>query len=479
MGKIWTLAWRELYVRFTDRNLMLIVIATPLAISSIVGLAFGGLSEGRAPVREIPLAVVNHDRGTAEVRYGDLYLSILLPGTESDGDPLRETPACELLPVEGQTGEDGESVGLYELTEAIDFDEKLATELIDRGEIDSPPGRPGSPDFLDAAAKAAVDRGVYTAALLIPEGFSERLTAFAMPGEEAERTVLTLYANGGRPIAAGILLSIVRGITDQILTGQVTIAATFSEMAARGGPAMLGRAVASLDFERTFACAFTPSQEGVALRIERLEAPEGGASTASRLLVNVGSAQAMFFALFTAQFGVLSMHEDRRQWTLQRLIMSPTPRSSIMAGKLIGVFATVLVQLLLLMLALTLVGSLLGGAVTFIWGSNIARIALVLLAVSLAVSGFGMLLAGIVKDAEQAQVFTTVINMAMAVLGGAFGFTLPRSVSQFSLLYWGRDAFDRLAVGQGEIGLHAVVLALQGVVMFLVGLWLFNRRFEV
>jgi hypothetical protein len=40
-------------------------------------------------------------------------------------------------------------------------------------------------------------------------------------------------------------------------------------------------------------------------------------------------------------------------------------------------------------------------------------------------------------------------------------------------------AFERLASGQGEIGASVLVLAGQGVVMFLIGLALFNRRFEV
>ena len=50
MNKLWTIAWKELYTRFTDRNLILIMIATPLALSTIMGLAFGGLGSGNAPV---------------------------------------------------------------------------------------------------------------------------------------------------------------------------------------------------------------------------------------------------------------------------------------------------------------------------------------------------------------------------------------------------------------------------------------------
>jgi hypothetical protein len=104
---------------------------------------------------------------------------------------------------------------------------------------------------------------------------------------------------------------------------------------------------------------------------------------------------------------------------------------------------------------------------------------LLLLAVALAVSGLGMLLAGVLKGIEQANVVGSVLNIALGVLGGAFGFQLPRSVAQFSLIYWGRDAFDLLASGRGDISLNILVLFVEGAVMFAIGLLLFNRKFEV
>jgi ABC-2 type transport system permease protein len=187
----------------------------------------------------------------------------------------------------------------------------------------------------------------------------------------------------------------------------------------------------------------------------------------------------MFFALFTAQFGVFSMYDERRQGTLQRLLTTPTPRSYILSGKLIGVFVAVVFQLLVLMIALSLVGSIIEGQLTLIWGSNLPAIGLVVLASALAVSGLGMLLAGVASTPEQGQLFGSVLNMFMAVLGGAFGFTLPRQIAAFSMIYWGRDAFDQLAAGGSQIGMNVLVLAAQGLAMYLIGLVLFNRRFRI
>jgi hypothetical protein len=131
------------------------------------------------------------------------------------------------------------------------------------------------------------------------------------------------------------------------------------------------------------------------------------------------------------------------------------------------------------MIALTAVGSLLEGRLVLIWGNQFLVIVLVLLSTALAVSGLGMLLAGVARSPEQGQIFGSVINMALAVLGGAFGFSLPREISMFSILYWGRDAFDHLAAGQGDVGLNVFILGILGLLMFLIGIFLFNRRFEM
>lgn len=62
MDKIFTVTWKELYSSFTDRPRLLYMLATPLAISLILGLAFGGGS-GDLTIQDIPVAIVNLDVG--------------------------------------------------------------------------------------------------------------------------------------------------------------------------------------------------------------------------------------------------------------------------------------------------------------------------------------------------------------------------------------------------------------------------------
>jgi hypothetical protein len=67
----------------------------------------------------------------------------------------------------------------------------------------------------------------------------------------------------------------------------------------------------------------------------------------------------------------------------------------------------------------------------------------------------------------------------MALLGGAFGFAVPEVLARLSILYWGTNAFQKLAANQTDIGLNLVVLVAFGGILFAIGFWLFNRRLEV
>ena len=475
MKKLWTIAAKEVRTRFTDRNLLLIMIAAPLAISTIIGLAFGGLSDTSSPIRDIPVAVVNHDSASV---YGTSF-GAMLAGLLTEGQlPAGTGPSAADCPQASAASGGSSAEGALTLGELIDgttFDETAAQRLVDDGTIAPPSAAAGSPDYLDAAARAAIDKGVYTAVVIIPADFSTALTSLADPRQSPATTSVTVYGNAGQSLSAGIVRSVVDTITSQMLGGNIAIGATMTELATRQPAALAG--ASNLDLSKLFACAFVPGNDLIQLVNEPVQASQ--TSTAGALLVTFGSAQALFFALFTGQFGILSMYEERENGTLQRILVSPTPRWAILGGKLVGVLASVLFQLLALVLALTLVGSVIEGHLTFIWGTDLVKLGLVLLAVSVAVSGLGMLLAGVLKGIEQANIVGSVLNIALGVLGGAFGFQLPRSIAQVSLIYWARDAFDVLAAGRGDVSLNILVLFAEGAVMFAIGLVLFNRRFEV
>ncbi|RMF79048.1 MAG: ABC transporter permease [Chloroflexi bacterium] len=446
MRKLWTLVWKDLYITYTDRNLILIMIATPLVLATIISLAFSNLGGGDVPVSDIPVAVVNLDEGSGfGPPYGDIIVSALVPPDDDDTATDADAPTCDLIV---GSDDDGNDVTLFDLTDA---------ELLDSAD----------------AARAGVDAGDYVAAIIISADFSRRVEYIPVTHPEIEATAIEVYANSGNPLSASIIRSIAEGFANQIATGNITVAATLEQLEERVGLVQLGLNSATFDFGSAFACAFAPGFNPIDIDQQTIE---GQSSSSINALVFFGSAQAMFFMLFTAQGTAGSMIEEQRQWTLQRLHVSPTPRIVILVGKLLATLVIVVVQFAVLAIALMLVGSLLSGEFVAIWGTNIPGIVAVVLVAGLSVSGVGAIIASAIQTPEQAQVVGSVVNLAIAGLGGSFGFQVPESLQRFSLIFWGTDAFEKLSQGGGDIGLNLLILAVQGGVMFVIGLYIFKRR---
>jgi len=86
LKKIWALVWKDLYITYTDRSLILIMVATPLLLSTIISLAFGNLSGSDVPISDIPVAVVNLDSGGESGNYGAIIVNALVPSTDAASD---------------------------------------------------------------------------------------------------------------------------------------------------------------------------------------------------------------------------------------------------------------------------------------------------------------------------------------------------------------------------------------------------------
>ena len=529
MRKILAIAWKELYTFFRDRNLILLMFATPLVLSTIIGLAFGGLGDSEVPdFADIALAVVNLDEGV------ELQEAINLPDLIADLDALPFDPN----PVAFSFSETGLEPGsLLQNGTTLNFGDQLAGILLSQPAastgtlggagldvteigcslLDDSVGA-GAADFaaegtlddlLDATAvpdadqaRAAVDNGEYTAAVIIPPGFSRRMIPrFAFDDDGRLRTLpvdeagsVEVYANNGRPISARIVHSIVEGVVNQFVRINVALSATLETSANtlldsfdRGdfdlSAVDISAPVAALQDLDTaviepLGCLIVPGASNITIAQQPLDALQE-APPFARMIVPIGASQAVFFALFTGVFGIHSIYEERRQWTLQRLIVSPTPRIYLLAGKLLGNLVTVFLQILILLAALTLIASAVIGEPTLIWGGNIAVILVVTLALALCVSGLGVFVVGLARTPEQVVLFGPMINISLAVLGGAFAIALPDQVAKLSLIYWGVDAYTKLANSQADVAVNLLVLFGQGVVLFTLGAWLFKRRINL
>ena len=445
MNRIIAMVWKDLYITYTDRNLLLIMIVAPLALATIISLAFSNFfnASGDVPVSDIPVAVVNLDQGveTGDTIFnnGDVFVDTLVPPADADEQTLEEN-------------------ALYQLTNAVEM---------------------STPE----EARAGVDAGDYSAAIIIPADFSEKIT-YSQDHPTVEPSAVEVYANPATPVSANIIRSIVEGISSQLEAGNVAIAATLTALIerAQSDPAFgvqFGLASASGQFQPDFAGGFNNEVSAVQIEQQTVE----GQRVSFNPLVTFGAGQAVFFMLFTAMGGANSLLEERRDWTLQRVIASPTPRYMVLLGKFIGTFANCLVQVTILFVALTIIGSLVSGRIQFIWGTNVLAILGTLVSVALAAAGLGALVASLVKTPEQGNVIGGIVSMLMGLFGGVF-FSVQavpalEPISRLTIVYWGVDAFSKLSANRADIGLNLLVLLAIGVVFFTAGWFIFSRRLNV
>mgnify|MGYP005844270713 CR=1 FL=1 len=445
MRKILNIAWKDLYTTYTDRNLMLIMIVSPLALATIISLAFSQFFGGGSdiPVRDIPLAIVNLDTGVeangTTINNGQIFIDVLVPPADADEATLNDN-------------------ALYRLTNAVTLD---------------------TPE----AARAGVDDGTYSAAIIIPADFSRGLT-FTQQNPELAGSSIEIYASSAAPVSSTITRSIVESIANQIVTGNITVASTINALIQRAqtDPAFgiqFGLSSAAGGFNPDFSPAFS----GGSLPIEIEQQSVTGEAVTLNPLVAFGASLTVFFMLFTASGSAVSLLEERRDGTLQRLIVSPTPRMAILFGKMAGTFVNCLFQVVVLMIALTVIASVIAGQFQIIWGTNLPLIALSVIAIAVGGTGLGALIAALVKTPEQGNIIGGVVSMAMGVFGGAFFNTsaIPAlaPLSRLTVVYWGSDAMQKLSLGMTDIGTNVLVLFGLGAVMFAVGVVIFSRRLNV
>ena len=121
---------------------------------------------------------------------------------------------------------------------------------------------------------------------------------------------------------------------------------------------------------------------------------------------------AVFFLLFTAQVGLLSLLEERQNGTLARILSTPTRPSSVLAAKSLVSVVLGLVSLAVLIVA----GKFILGAE---WGNPVGVLMLVVAAV-LAAVGISAFTTGLAKSPESAGNVQGIVGTVLGLLGGVF-----------------------------------------------------------
>lgn len=238
-----------------------------------------------------------------------------------------------------------------------------------------------------ASLDLAVEEDGVDAGFFIPDGFSQAI----IEGTDAR---ITVVANPGAAVVAGIATSIARQFSLEVASASAA-GATAGVMAGLGPEEMMQLGLIASQAPPPTQLASIKSQ------VRQLD----GATYYS-------AGAAIFFTMFVVGAGLLSLLEERKRYTLARLLSSPLSPGRILAAKFILSFAVGVGSVTLFMVSSRI-----------LLGANWVNLPVTALLVAAAVgasTGIVSLVAGWARTAEQAQNFQSVAAVTMGILGGAF-----------------------------------------------------------
>lgn len=340
------------------------------------------------------IQLISKDRGSLAVLFllplliSSLYGNINLQVNSGD-DPTILLDVCLVNQDEGIFGE--------EIAQALEDIKELNVETF----------------AIVADAEQQVAKGEATAAIVIPADFTQKIDAY-IP------TAIQVIVDPAQPESA----SIVTGIMNQVVT-EVTIwgevqygirtlldeSGLLADASAQEQRAIeaqsLGAIMTQLNEMRRTPAIVVASEDLEGAKIA------GGITIYFALLFPGITVMFVFFIVGMAGASLLS---ERETGTLRRLLAAPIPRGAIIAGKMLAYMLLVCLQVVVLFS----VASIFFGMPL---GQSPVALVLLTLALALAATAMGMLVAALSKTPQQADNIGTVLGFVLAGIGGCIAVT--------------------------------------------------------
>ncbi len=391
MKKALNIAIKDFLINFRDPMGLVLMLVAPLAMTLVFAAAFGGSEGGSTPsgLSHIPVVLVNQDAGSLGGKVIESFQS----------DNLRDL-------LEPQVFTDSNAARLL-----VDHDQVAAVVII-------------PPDFTNSILLTKIDNG-----------------KSVEPFQESKMSTVEVYSNPTRTISAAIIRSVMDSILNQIYYARYSSEVIITQLM------MTGRLLPSEASEMEIQVGNLVSDNNDLSRISiqsELTQNKSNQETGFSWLKYSAPSMAILFLMFTLSTSGRSILAERDHGTLSRLLISPTPRSSILFGKMFSTFLVGLAQMTILILANRFIFG-------FSWGNPIA-VTLVTIAVVAAVSGWGLLPASLSRTSGQAAVMGTAITL---VFGGIAGNFIPRmalpvwmqKIGYFTPNSWGIESYYNLIQG--------------------------------
>ncbi len=307
----------------------------------------------------------------------------------------------------------------------------------------------------DAARQLVKNRDV-SVALIIPAGFEDKL-------KDGTPSSLTL-------VRADLQES--PGLVEQQLNE------ILYRLQANAAVAVMGKEVAGEEWIKLFHLAEEKWHPAPAVSVEMEtvtvssgeKIPSGHSHSSPGFVVMFG-----MMTVITAGAGTLL--QERENGTLARLLSAPLNRFQLFSGKMTGLMAGGIAQMAILIIA----GRLLFNVD---WGRNITALLLIVLALSFASTGFGMLLSSVSRTRAQAETAGILSVVLMSMLGGSWWPVeiLPSYMQVMAKTVpsgWAMEGFVDLIMrgaGPAEVALPVLVLFAFGIVFATLGITLFKHN---
>jgi len=414
MLKLLLIGIKDLKLMFRDRAALTFMLLAPFLLTIGMGFVTGRFSGGASGLSNIPVIVVNLDK-------------------QDLGDALED---------------------LFSSEDLTDLMEPIASS---------------DPE----AARQAIDDNQASAAVIIPEGFTQSIipaegTMFDQNAVQPEPVKIEVYTNPSSPTSAGIVKAIVDEFVSRVEEGRTSGMTSIVGLMSNG-------LLDPLNAEEEARDLFQNVDESESSAITLKKNTEGAEAVEFDLLAYFAPGMALMFLMYTVSYGGRSILAERSQGTLPRLMISPTHTAQVLGGKVLGIFFTGVAQVGILILA----SSMFFGVK---WGDALGVAVLILVAV-FGASGWGMLITALARTPAQVGSTGSAIMLIFGILGGSFINLeqMPpfvRTISKITPNAWGLDGFTTLALGGTLKNLTEPITALfiMGAVLFGIAVVLFNRN---
>jgi ABC-2 type transport system permease protein len=253
---------------------------------------------------------------------------------------------------------------------------------------------------------------------------------------------ITVLGNPETATQAGVIRNIVESFTAEVQRRQLAASIAIQALQQSGAvpPQRMQEAVQGVVAEVSASqqtgtvSVATTTQEGVKV---------------PRALDYYAVGMALLYLVFTANTGTEGMLEEKREHTLGRVLTTPTSRTQVLVGKLLGIFLIAALQFAMIIILTRLLYRV-------NWGASVPAVIVMAAASVLAGAGLSTLVAALAHTPELAGSIGPAVALIYSLLGGTMWpvYNMPawmNSVSRLTFTRWSVEGFTSLMVNGGAV----------------------------